>query len=44
MDLEILMKTMNIRAEKENLPQEEKSWQIEKNFLTRSLNWRFKMT
>jgi hypothetical protein len=40
-DLEILMKSINIE-ERENLPQEERSWQIERNFLMKSLNWLFK--
>lgn len=41
-NLEILVKSMNIE-ERENLLQEEKSWQIENNFLMKSLNWLFKM-
>jgi hypothetical protein len=40
-DLEIPVKSMNIE-ERENLAQEEKSWQIEKNFLMKSLNWHSK--
>jgi hypothetical protein len=41
-DLEILVKSMNIE-EQENLLQEDISWQIENNFLMKSLNWLFRM-